>query len=301
MGRIADALKRADRERKRSSVEPRSFPGVGAEGPRTGVEGPAAPSTSDALRNPPQPIALVQGLSDSLVPYYEPTSLISEQYRSLRTRLLSQNPNYEHRVLAITSAAPREGKSVSTLNLGCTMAEIRHLRVLVVDGDFRRSSLARMLNQNDHPGLAEVLSGSVRYEDVIRKTPVPNLFFVPAGTTRDRSAAEILTAPTAKEAFRRMRHDFHYTIIDTPPATTVTDVGIIGQMCDGVVVIVRLNRTHEALAKRAVRLLQANNVPILGALAIGRDSSGSRYGYGYGYGYYYHRYYEYYRKRKAEA
>lgn len=244
-------------------------------------------------------VAMVEGLSESLVPFYEPSSLITEQYRSLRTRLLSQNPNYEHRILAITSAVPKEGKSVTALNLGCILAEIRHLKVLVVDGDFRRSSLARMLNQPDGPGLAQVLTGDMRFDEVVRDTPIPNLKFLPAGSMNKRSATELLTMATADPAFRRMRNEYHYTIVDTPPATTVTDVGIIGQMCDGVVVIVRLNRTHEAAAKRAVRLLHVNNIPILGCMIVGRDSPIDRYGYGYGYGYQYN-YYRYYSHTNAE-
>ena len=66
------------------------------------------------------------------------------------------------------------------------------MRVLVVDGDFRRSSLAQMLNQQDGPGLADVLSGDAAFEEVIRDTPIPNLKFLPAGNTKDRSAAELL-------------------------------------------------------------------------------------------------------------
>lgn len=299
MGRIADALKRAEEERRLAlDGEPSSSvaPGAGLEapGPLGSLLHPSIPTDGPTATE--EPVTLRPGLSESLIPYYERSSLISEQYRALRTRLLSQNPQYEHRILAITSGAPKEGKSVTTLNLGCTLAEIRHLKVLCVDGDFRRGSLARMLNQSQGPGLAEILAGTANYEDVIRRTPVGNLSFIAAGNTGDRSAAELLTSPRTRNLFRRFRNDFHYTIIDTPPATTVTDVGIIGQMCDGVMVIVRIHQTHEVLAKRAVRLLQVNNIPIMGVLAIGREGGAGKYGYGYGYGRYYNRYNEYYKK-----
>ncbi len=296
MGRIADAIKRAEEER-RKSLESADSGGAIATLPPTGLlsEAPVTgiPGGSDS---PEEPAAVVDGLSESLVPFYERSSLVTEQYRSLRTRLLSSNPNYEHRIIAITSAVPKEGKSVTTLNLGCILAEIRHLRVLVVDGDFRRSSLAHMLNQPTGPGLAEVLAGKATFDEVVQTTPIPNLSVIPAGSTNGRSAAELLTAAAAPEAFRRMQRDYHYTIVDTPPATTVTDVGIIGQMCSGIIVIVRLNRTHEAAAKRAVRLLQVNNIPILGCLLVGRDAATAGYygyGYGYGYRYNYYRYYDY--------
>ena len=302
MGRIADALKRAEAERRAAIGIP-----PGPEGQSPGLLEPASVEHElepirDISKDDPAPdsVSIVEGLSESLVPFYERSSLITEQYRAVRTRLLSQNPNYEHRILAITSAVPKEGKSVTTLNLGCVMAEIRHLKVLVVDGDFRRSSLAHMLNQPPGPGLAEVLNGEATYEQVIRKTPIPNLMFIPAGCTNNRSPAELLTAASAAPTLRRMQNDFHYTFVDTPPATTVTDVGIIGQLCSGVIVIIRLHRTHEAAAKRAVRLLQVNNVPIVGSILVGRDALGGRYGYGYGYRYNYYRYYDYINQGKGK-
>ena len=304
MGRIADALKRAEQERRATmgaSLDESSATTATLDPfPHSRI---AIPSTSpvespqQAEPEPEKPISVVEGLSESLIPFHERSSLVTEQYRSLRTRLLSQNPNYEHRTIAITSAVPKEGKSVTTLNLGCILAEIRHLRVAVVDGDFRRSSLATMLNQEEGPGLADVLGGHADYDEIIRSTPIPNLSFIPAGSTHDRSAAELLTAASMKSVFKRLLNDFHYTIVDTPPATTVTDVGIIGQLCSGVIMVVRLHQTDEHAAKRAARLLQANNISILGCLIVGRDAPAGRYGYGYGYGYAYNyaRYYDYYR------
>lgn len=300
MGRIADALKRAEEERRRNLGAGASATAL-LDAPR-GSAAPAevVPAMLPADEAPSTPI--VQGLSDSLVPFFEKSSLVTEQYRALRTRLLSGNPNYEHRVIAITSAVPKEGKSVTTLNLGCILAEIRHLRVLVVDGDFRRSSLAQMLNQPSGPGLADVLSGSATYEEIVRETPIPNLKFIAAGSTHHRSAAELLAAASTAPIFRRMQNEFHYVVVDTPPATTVTDVGIIGQMCSGVIMVVRLHRTHEAAAKRAVRLLQVNNIPIIGCLLVGRDAPvGGYYGYGYGYRYNYYRYYKYYSEDAEHA
>lgn len=292
MGRIADALKRAEQERRLASEVFSTSSGVQtARPPVSAPLGAGEPTTCPLPEEPSgDPISLVEGLSDNLVPFFDRSSLVTEQYRALRTRLLSQNPNYEHRTIAITSAVPKEGKSVTTLNLGCTLAEIRHLKVLVVDGDFRRSSLAQMLNEPSKPGLAEVFSGEATYSEVIRDTPMPNLKFIPAGNTSERSAAELWTAASAKPIFHHMCNDFHYTIVDTPPTTTVTDVGIIGQHCTGVIMVVRLHKTNEYSAKRAVRLLQVNNIPIMGCLLVGRDAPVGAYGYGYGYGYGYYKY-----------
>lgn len=263
------------------------------------VLSPTGAHESGDAQKPPADgtVTLVEGLHEALIPYYDSSSLIAEQYRSLRTRLLSQNPQYEHRILAVTSSVPKEGKSVTTVNLGSVFAEIRHLNVLVVDGDFRRGSLAKKLNQPSGPGLAEVLAGEATYSEVIRRTSIPNLNFIPAGSTQNHSAAELLASAAARPLFRRMLNDYHYTLVDTPPATTVSDVGVIGQLCSGVLLVVRLHRTDEEAAKRSVRLLQSNSIPIVGCLLIGRDAPGGRFGFGYGQGY---RYYDYYGEGKND-
>lgn len=305
MSRIADALRRAEQERrstlqKEPVVEGAVATAIAKRPPASAPTEPSKPSAPKSGRRLEESTTV----SESLVPFYQRSALVTEQYRALRTRILSQNPTYEHQVLAITSALPKEGKSVTSLNLGCTLAEIQHLQVVVVDCDFRRGSLARMLNQPERPGLADVLAGKATFEEVRRPTPVPNLTFIPAGSTHGRSAPELLTEPHNQELFRRLRSEFHYTIVDTPPLTTVTDMGIIGPMCSAAIVVVRLHRTVEAGAKRAVRLLQVNNIPVLGCLLIGRDAPSGRYGYGYGYGYnygyYYYRHYPYGSEKNEE-
>jgi capsular exopolysaccharide synthesis family protein len=250
----------------------------------------------DTIDSPSGSINVNEGIHESIVPFYDRSSIVAEQYRSLRTRLLTQNPQNDHRILAITSAIPREGKSVTTSNLGVVLSEIRHFKVLCVDADFRRSRLAQLLDAKRGPGLADLLEGNTTYEEVVQPTVIPNLYFVGAGETRGRTAAELLSSQRASAVMRRFQADFHYTLVDTPPATTVTDVGIIGQMCNGVIMIVRLNFTPEPVARRALRLLRVNKIPILGCLLIGRDERAV----GYGYAYDYYRYYGYYHARSKE-
>lgn len=298
MGRIAEALKKAEQQRRERLVTTEPIPGLGEApvcpaplGLETGPESSFATATQRATGPAPR----VEGMSEALVSYYDPSAVVSEQYRGLRTRLLSQNPDNEHRIVAITSAIPRDGKSVTALNMAFILAEIRHLKILVVDGDFRRSSLAGLLNLRSSPGLADVLRGEATFEDVLQTTPVPNLFFVAAGETKGYSAAEVLSAENTGAVMANFRNQFHYTIVDTPPATTVTDVGIIGRWCNGVIMVVRLNRTPEPVARRAVRSLQVNRIPIIGAVLVG--SEGRTPGYGY---YAYYKYYRYYQPKSED-
>lgn len=309
MGRIAEALKKAQRERQQRragavAVAPDPTTARQPDGPPPQPVEPVA--GADPPQNPPQvadqPPAVIapqpehevpQGvgnlLDPALVAYHDKASPITEQYRSVRTRLLSQNPANQRRTLAITSSGIGEGKTVTTVNLAFVMAELRHLNVLVLDGDFRRHSLATMLNISPAPGLAEMIQGQAELQDVLKPTCLPNLHVIASGSTGQSNAAELLSSERAAEIFKQFRQQYHYVLVDTPPTNTFTDAGIIGQLCDAVLMVIRMNRTPEPFAKRAVRILQANNIDIAGCILTGHVEQTSRYpyyGYGYGYGYY---------------
>jgi len=308
MGRIAQALKKAQRERQQrregavavapdpttthqpdGPPPPPVEPVAGADPPQVSNQPPAA-----IAPQPEHEMPQVAGspLDPALVAYHGKASPITEQYRSVRTRLLSQNPANQRRTLAITSSGIGEGKTVTTVNLAFVMAELRHLNVLVLDGDFRRHSLATMFNISPAPGLAEMIQGQAELQDVLKPTCLPNLHVIPGGSTGQSNAAELLSSERAAELFKQFRQQYHYVLVDTPPTNTFTDAGIIGQLCDAVLMVVRMNRTPEPFAKRAVRILQANNIDIAGCILTGHVESTSRYPYyRYGYGY---RYYENY-------
>ncbi len=286
MGRIADALAKAEAQgsldwtaRAPSSAAVMPWPTWSTPQDESPSIDEPAPFDAQTMREK------LSTLSEEIAVSQSGNSLISEQYRALRTRLLSGNPRQEHRIHMVSSAVPRDGKSVTAVNLSFALAEIRHMRVLVVDGDLRQSTVAGLLNIDQQPGLTEYLRGDVSYEDIIRPTPLPNLFVVTAGRLRGRSATELLSSRTARTVFERFNREFNYTIVDTPPVSTVADVGIIGPMTSGVVFVVRMHHTPEPVARHAIKVLAANNVPVIGTLIVGDDDPTTGYG----------RRYEYYR------
>ncbi len=214
-----------------------------------------------------------------------------EAFRSLRTSiLLSANP--VPKVVLITSAWPAEGKTTIAVNLGATLASLGS-RVVVVDCDMRRPACHRSTGVKNEPGFVQSLTGHADLGEVILPVPgVANLSVIPCGPIPP-NPAEVLSSAVAVELLRKLREEFEYVLVDSPPLLTVVDSRILSTLTDAVVLVVRAYKTPYDIVRRARALLYAAGARILGvtlnAVDIRRDGYAYpyyRYGYdGYGYGY----------------
>jgi capsular exopolysaccharide synthesis family protein len=237
-------------------------------------------------------LALVNhGNNGSLAPALQTGREPVEAYRTLRTSiLLSANP--VPKVLLITSALPSEGKTTVTVNLGATLASLGS-KVVIVDCDMRRPCCHRSTGVENRPGFVRCLTGHVGLADAILPVPgVPNLSVIPCGPIPP-NPAEVLSSPLTADLLRRLRSQFEYVLLDSPPLLTVSDSRILSTLTDAVVLVTRAYSTPFDLVRRARGLLYNAGARILGVALNSVDarkqgSSGYglyRYGYGYGYGY----------------
>ncbi|MFQ5423282.1 MAG: CpsD/CapB family tyrosine-protein kinase [Phycisphaerae bacterium] len=213
---------------------------------------------------------------------HDRSSSIVEQYRAVRTWLMSHSALGEHNCVAFTSSVAQEGKTVSTANLAVVLAEIRHLNILAVDADFRRGSMARLYHLQNSPGLADVLSGRATLADAIVQTPLRNLSFLPAGKCLGLSPTELFNSHEASLVFDEIRERYHFVLIDTPPVQSYSDVGVIGALCSGIVVVVRMHKTPSTLVRQSVQWLQSNNLNVIGCIAAATNRKAARLVYQYG-------------------
>ncbi len=215
----------------------------------------------------------------TVVAVHDRRSVITEQYRAARTWLLRRNSAGKHAIVAVTSSIPREGKSLTTANLAVVLSEVRHMNVLAVDCDLRQGTLARLFKIPNAPGLAEVLAGRASLKEAIARTPIGNLFVLPAGDCADLNPTELLNSVGAPRVFDEIRESFHFTLVDTPPVRRLSDVGVIGPLCTGIVVVVRMNKTASHLVRQSVHWLRENHLDVLGCIAADCQTKGARYEY----------------------
>jgi capsular exopolysaccharide synthesis family protein len=202
--------------------------------------------------------------SIELIPYYFPNSRLAESYRSIRTALLLSSADRPVKSIAVTSALPGEGKTVSAANLAITLAQSGKT-VLVVDADLRRPRQHRLFKVKNTFGLTTYLTDSVSIKDVVKSTDIPNLFLVNAGPIPP-NPAELLGSDKMTRFIKMMGEESDFMIFDLPPMLEISDALVLGAKVDGVVLVVWGDKTSREALKKSREKLDMLKVRTLGVI-----------------------------------
>ena len=198
-------------------------------------------------------------------------SSVAECFRATLTSILfSGGGGDQPRVLAFTSPTPGEGKTTVVSNLAISLAEIQK-RVLVIDADLRRPRLHEIFSVSNEWGLSDILSkrsalenGSAMNAEVLR-THVNGLYLVPAGPTKP-GLTNLVHSPRMSELLQWAAAEFDVVLIDTPPMLPVPDARVLGKLSDGVVIVLRADKTDREAALSAKQRLIEDGSHVLGAV-----------------------------------
>ena len=203
-----------------------------------------------------------------------------EAFKTLRTNLLYSE---SARVITVTSSLPSEGKSYTSFNLALSFALIQK-RTLLIDCDLRKGTIKRYISTK-HPlaGLSEGLTGQA--DSIIQGTNNPYLDIVVAGKYPP-NPSELLSNDTFKRFIENLKQEYDYIILDTPPLAASADATIVGQLSDGVVLVVRNDYVKKKIVQRTKEQLLRNGSRVLGVV-LNRVKKGQEEFKNYSYGYYY--------------
>jgi tyrosine-protein kinase len=178
---------------------------------------------------------------------------VAEALRSLRTNLQFMDVDNPPRAIVVTSPVPSDGKSTIACNLAYTLAA-GGKAVVLIDGDLRRSTVAKTMGLPGGAGLSDVLSGRAEIADVLQRTPrSENLFVLTAGSTPP-NPSEVL----GSERMRRLIDDLAQhamVIIDAPPLLPVTDGAVLAHQTDGALLVISMGRTTYDLLEKSIDTL----------------------------------------------
>ena len=219
----------------------------------------------------------------------ESQTMAAEAYRALRTNLSYVSPANPPRVIVLTSALSGDGKTTSAANLAVTLAQ-QNKRVLLVDAETRRGNLHTLFGIEAQPGFFDLLYGQATPGECIRRVALEgagHLDVLPSGGAPNANAADLLVDSRLGPFFDRLRAQYDYVLIDTPPLNLFTDAALIGAHADATLLVARADRTERQALRFAVLQLQHVQATLAGAILNGVDlRRNSRYRGGYDFGRY---------------
>jgi capsular exopolysaccharide synthesis family protein len=170
----------------------------------------------------------------------------AEQYRIIRTKICQHARRPQ--VCLISSPTSGDGKTVTAINVAGALALKNDASVLLMDCDFRRPSVAKTLNIPNEPGLSDVLEGNCLLRDaIVQIEQVSSFYVLPAGKAT-RNPTELLDSGLWKSTCVALKKNFQYIVMDSAPLGTVADFELLQVMADGVILVVRPDRSNRSLS-----------------------------------------------------
>ena len=221
-----------------------------------------------------------------------------ESYKLLRTKLqFSFAEGDGCRVIGVTSALSGEGKSLTAINLAYSLSELGK-RVILIDADMRRPTLAKKLSIKNEPGLSSCLTGQRDLNNLLQNCGIAGnekAFRVIAAGQNPPNPVELLSSNRMDVMLETLRKHYDYIILDMPPVMEVSDVLAVANKLDGVLLVVRHNMCNRTVLNSTVRQLAFVNAKVLGVVYNGVNEEVDGY-----FKKYYKRYYQRNYSKRAE-
>ncbi|KOF08651.1 capsular biosynthesis protein, partial [Planococcus glaciei] len=209
-------------------------------------------------RNTPSPIIR------KIVAYTNPRSLVSEQYRTLRTNIKFSSPDKEISSILVTSSMHSEGKSTTAANLAIVFAQ-EGKQVLIIDADMRKPTMHFTFSLKNNIGLSSILIRQNILKEAVKTTHVENLDLITCGPIPP-NPAELLGSKSMNLLMVQLKELYDIIIIDAPPILAVADSQILANICEGAVLVINSGETEKGKAMKAKEVLASSNSRLIGAV-----------------------------------
>ncbi len=207
---------------------------------------------------------------------------IEEAYKTIRANIMFSVIKKGCKIIVVSSAMPNEGKTTTTVNLAAAISQADQ-KVLLIDGDLRKPKIHQYFGFPNSPGLTNYLSDTISGKKsadifaITHPTQYENLSVICSGSVPP-NPAELLGSDFMSEFLEEASRDFDYIIIDTPPVNVVSDSFPLIRESDGVVIVVRSNKSTHPELQKTLSALEFIDAKILGFVVNFTESKSSKYG-----------------------
>jgi capsular exopolysaccharide synthesis family protein len=206
---------------------------------------------------------------------------VIEAYNSARTNLMFSLSTKKKKAVLVTSNAPGEGKSSTSINLAMTFAKTG-AKILLIDADLRKPSVQAILGIKNSRGLSSLIGKFCSFEEAVNRDVTPNLDVICSGPIPP-NPAELLTSAYVAELLAFFNRKYDYIFIDTPPIGVVSDALLLNYLVAGIVFVVKENSTTHNDIKNSLRSIDLAKGNLLGFIKVGCKTSGGVLGRKYSY------------------
>lgn len=264
MGKVYDALRKAESERsRRDKAAGPIVPAVDWDPPARARDQKQEPLWRRFLPGggsaEPAPDPDLGAPNKRRIAMLQPESYVAEQFRTLRARIDSIATERPIRTITITSAEKGEGKTIAAVNFALVSALSVGRRVLLVDCDMREPQVHRTLGLHPETGLAEVLTDQASLEDAIIKVDGINLEVLPVRALPP-NPSELLGSGRMRQVVEELARNYDTVVLDTPAALGIPDAKSLSELTDGLLLVVRADRTPEEDVEAALDVLDRRRV-----------------------------------------
>jgi capsular exopolysaccharide synthesis family protein len=223
------------------------------------------PSEGVAVEDPLQceTLSITASAEGHLVVLPDGESAAGEAFHLLGVRLRHLRRQRPLKRVLITSSIPQEGKSVVASNLACTLALRTKQRVLLIEGDVRRPTQAKIFGIAHKPGICEWLNGERSLAKSMYRLEGPGIWIFPAGASTGNSL-ELLQSGRVTPMMEQISNWFDWVIIDSPPILPLADTSVWTSVADGILLVTRQGTTEKRQLQRGLEAL--GNQKLIGAI-----------------------------------
>lgn len=220
-----------------------------------------------------------ESIMRKLVAHKNPRSLVSEQYRTLRTNINFSIPDKDISTILVTSASQSEGKSTTSANLAIVFAQDGK-KVLLLDADMRKPTMHHTFSVNNITGLSHLLIRQCSIKQALKASRINNLDLITSGPIPP-NPAELLGSKSMLSLMDQLKEIYDIIIVDAPPILAVADSIILANECDGTILVIHSGKTEKANAMKAKEAIIASNSKLIGAVVnnykMPRDKYNNQY------------------------
>ena len=231
--------------------------------------------------------SISRNIFDEKVPVFEsPKSPIAESFRLLKTNMQYFLANSDRAVVMISSALSGEGKSFTSVNLSALLAK-GNKKTILIGLDLRKPTAHARFSLSNEIGLSTYLINFNTLDEVILPTHIENLSVIPSGPIPP-NPAELIESPKMEELLEKLKEQFEFIILDTPPIAYVADSMLLTKYTDINLFVLRQNYSPKNVIKVIDEIYTSGKMKNMGIVINDVNQSviyGLKRGYGFGYGY----------------